>query len=49
VHDGSNPHAVTIAKLGQPNYRIRNLRWEVDVRPCSSPFGQSTPAEDFPF
>lgn len=49
VHDASNPHAVTIAKIGQSTYRIRNLRWEVDVRPCSSPFGQSTPAEEFPF
>jgi hypothetical protein len=47
VHDGSNPHAVTIAKLGQPLYRIQNLRWEVDLRPCAgSPFaGPATPAE----
>jgi hypothetical protein len=39
VHDASNPHAVTIAKLGQSTYRIRNLRWDVDLRPCEgSPF-----------
>ena len=39
VHDASNPHAVTIAKLGQSAYRIRNLRWDVDLRPCEgSPF-----------
>lgn len=39
VADGSNPDAVTIAKLGQPNYRIKNLRWTVDIRPCQgSPF-----------
>jgi hypothetical protein len=39
IQDASNPHAVTIAKLGQPTYRIRNLRWEVDLRPCEgSPF-----------
>jgi len=39
VADGSNPDAITIAKLGQPNYRIKNLRWSVDIRPCqSSPF-----------
>ncbi|NBT50958.1 MAG: hypothetical protein EBT12_05290 [Marivivens sp.] len=39
VADGSNPDAVTIAKLGQPNYRIKNLRWSVDIRPCQgSPF-----------
>ena len=39
VADGSNPDSVTIAKLGQPNYRIKNLRWTVDIRPCQgSPF-----------
>lgn len=39
IHDASNPHAVTIAKLGQSAYRVRNLRWEVDLRPCEgSPF-----------
>ena len=39
VADGSNPDAVTIAKLGQPNYRIKNQRWSVDIRPCQgSPF-----------
>jgi len=39
VQDASNPHAVTIAKLGQSTYRIRNLRWDVDVRCCTgSPF-----------
>ena len=39
VVDGSNPDAVTIAKLGQPNYRVKNLRWSVDIRPCQgSPF-----------
>jgi len=39
VADGSNPDAVTIAKLGQPHYRIKNLRWSVDIRPCQgSPF-----------
>ena len=44
VHDGANPHAVTIAKLGQSTYRIRNLRWDVDVRCCTgSPFPTPQP------
>lgn len=39
VRDASDLHAVTIEKLGQPNYLIRNLRWEIDLRLCEgSPF-----------
>ena len=54
VQDASNPHAVTIAKLGQPTYRIRNLRWEVEVRCCTgSPFPTPqppvNPLNDLPF
>ena len=54
VQDASNPHAVTIAKLGQSTYRIRNLRWEVDVRCCAgSPFPTPqppvNPLTDLPF
>jgi hypothetical protein len=32
VVDGSDPHSITVAKTGQSNFRIRNLRWEIDVR-----------------
>jgi DNA-binding PadR family transcriptional regulator len=58
VQDASNPNAVTIAKLGQPTYRIRNLRWEMDVRCCTgSPFSTPqpenqpsvNPLDDLPF
>jgi hypothetical protein len=42
VHNASDLHAVTIAKLGQPHYLIRNLRWEIDLRLCEgSPFVNS--------
>jgi hypothetical protein len=44
IHDGSNPHAVTIARIGEPHYRIQNLRWELDLRPApDSPFAQPLP------
>jgi hypothetical protein len=54
VQDASNPHAVTIAKLGQSTYRIHNLRWEVDVRCCTgSPFPTPqppvNPLDELPF
>ena len=32
VRDGSNPHAITIERLGNQNLRIKNMRWDVDVR-----------------
>lgn len=38
VVDGSDPHAITIAKTGQMSFRIRNLRWEIDLRPSASPY-----------
>jgi hypothetical protein len=50
IYDASNPHAVTIAKLGQPLYRIRNLRWDVDLRPCEgTPFVKPQHDEDYDF
>lgn len=48
VTDGSNPHAVTIEKLGQPVYRVRNLRWGVDLLPADSPFPAPQTAENQP-
>jgi predicted transcriptional regulator len=50
VVDGSNPHAVTIAKLGQPLYRIQNMRWGVDLRACDgSPWASAhMPPEALP-
>ena len=38
VHDASNPHAITVAKTGNRVFLIRNLRPDLDVRPCSSPY-----------
>ena len=32
VRDGSDPHAITIERLGNPKLRIKNMRWDVDVR-----------------
>lgn len=45
VRDASSPNAVTVEKVGMPNYLIRNLRWEVDVRPCQSVFTKTTTPE----
>lgn len=43
VHDAQNPNAVTIAKLGSTMVLIRNLRWGIDVRPCTgSPFSTTS-------
>ena len=44
VHDGQNPDAVTITKLGTPSIIIRNLRWHLDLRPATNPY-PSQPAE----
>ena len=39
IVDGRDQHKIIVAKLGDPQYRIRNLRWDLDVRACtSSPF-----------
>ena len=38
VHDASNPHSITVAKTGNRMFLIRNLRPNLDVRPCSSPY-----------
>ena len=48
IYDASDLHSVSIAKLGQPNYLIHNLRWELDIRPCSSPFVQTSQDQDEP-
>ena len=42
VHDASNPHAITIAKTGNPKIQFKNLRWDIDLRTCSSPFAIAT-------
>ena len=42
VHDGSNPHAITIVQTGNSKVRIRNMRWDIDLRACSSPFATTT-------
>tara|TARA_B100000287_G_scaffold144271_1_gene136162 strand:+ start:542 stop:2257 length:1716 start_codon:yes stop_codon:yes gene_type:complete len=38
IQDGKNPHAITITQLGNTKLRIRNMRLDVDLRFCSSPF-----------
>lgn len=45
VHDDSDPHKVVIAKIGNPLLRISNQRWDIDIRPCESPFANSTATE----
>ena len=32
VRDGCDPLAITIERLGNPNLKIKNMRWDVDVR-----------------
>ena len=42
IDDASNLHAITISKIGQIHYKIKNMRWPVDIRPCErSPFESS--------
>jgi len=48
IADASNPHAITIEKLGQSTYRVRNLRWGVDLLPADSPFPAPPAAESQP-
>ena len=38
IRDGKNPDAITIEKLGNPLLLIRNMRWDIDLRACASPF-----------
>lgn len=52
IRDASNPHAVVVERVGNPMLTFSNLRWEVDVRPCDSPWpGQQAEEQtsDFPF
>ena len=45
VAESDNPHAITVEKLGQSTYRIRNLRWGVDLFPADSPLPAPRTAE----
>jgi hypothetical protein len=48
IRDATNPHAITIEKVGNPMLLIRNMRWEMDLRAATSPFNQpqaSAPSE----
>ncbi len=47
VRDGRNPDAVTVEKLGNPNIIVKNLRWDLDLRPASATFAQ--PSDPLPF
>lgn len=50
VADASNLDAVKISQLGNPLLTIRNMRWGVDVRPCTgSPFATEQPPTSDPF
>ena len=42
VHDGTNPDAITIVELGNPQKKIRNCRLDLDVRQTDSPFAKPT-------
>lgn len=43
IHNCVNLEAITIERLGNPMLRIRNMRWEMDLRAATSP---STPSDD---
>ena len=49
VRDGRNPDAVTVEKLGNPNLTVKNLRWDLDLRPASTTFAQPVTTSDLPF
>ena len=45
----NNPDAMRCVRVGSPNVTVSNLRWGLDVRACSSPFGKGvTPPEGLP-
>lgn len=44
VRDGSDPHHVVIEKVGNPMLTMSNQRWDIDIRPCESPFVNSVDA-----
>lgn len=46
VRDDSDPHRVTIEKLGNPMLTISNQRWDIDIRPCESPFVKAEEEEE---
>ena len=43
IRDGTNPESITVEKIGTPSLTISNLRYGIDVRPCSDPFANSEP------
>jgi hypothetical protein len=34
IRDATNPHNVTVEKLGSPSIVKTSLRWDLDIRPC---------------
>lgn len=46
VHDDSDPHKIVIAKIGNSMLRISNQRWDIDIRPCESPFVKTEEQEE---
>lgn len=43
VHEHTAANEVTVTKLGSPHIRIRNLRWDIDVKLADTPFPPAPP------
>ena len=42
IHDAKELNNITIVKTGNPLLTVSNLRWDIDLRPCLSPFTIAT-------
>ncbi len=49
VRDASNLDSVVVEKIGNTMVTISNLRWDLDVRECQSPFPSATTADEIDF
>ena len=46
IHDAKELNNITIVKVGNPLLTVSNLRWDIDLRPCLSPFTLATHDRD---
>ena len=46
IHDAKELNNITIVKAGNPLLTVSKLRWDIDLRPCSSPFAIATHDRD---
>ena len=46
IHDAKELNNITIVKTGNPLLTVSNLRWDIDLRPCLSPFTLATHDRD---